>query len=115
VFADLVMFLERMFIATANPVANRALRCFIAESQHDETFRPKFYELFLAGRRKTLSEVLDHGKAIGQIRRDIENEIVADLLYGAFSARLITGHAPLDRVFAERLIATLRPALEVPR
>jgi AcrR family transcriptional regulator len=114
VFADLVSFLDRMFIAMANPVANRALRCFIAESQHDEDFRPKFYELFLAGRRRTLAEVLEHGKAIGQIRRDLDNEIVADILYGAYSARLITGHAPLDRAFAEKLIETLRPALAPP-
>jgi hypothetical protein len=94
-----------------HPAANRMLRCFIAEAQHDEGFRPRFYELFLAGRRKSMVEVFEHGKTVGQIRRDLDNELFADLFYGAFSARMMTGHAPIDRAFAEQLVAALRPAM----
>jgi len=110
-YADLVDYLVRMFATTMHPAANRMLRCFIAEAQHDESFRPRFYELFLAGRRKAMFEVFEHGKAIGQMRRDLDNDLFADMIYGAFSARLMTGHAPIDRAFAEQLVNALRPAM----
>lgn len=114
-FADLVEYLVRVFATTMHPAANRMFRCFIAEAQHDEGFRPRFYELFLAGRRKSMFEVFEHGKATGQIRKDLDNDLFGDLIYGAFSARLMTGHAPIDRTFAEQLVGALRPAMMPPR
>ncbi len=112
VFDDLVRFLERIFIVNSHPLNMRALRCFIAEAQYDEQFRAKFYELMLSQRRVALGKLLDHGKAMGQIRPDINNEIVADLVYGAFATRIITDHGRLDRIFAEQIIATLRGGIE---
>ena len=114
VFADLVNFLDRIFAVNNHPVNNRVLRCFIAESQYDEAFRAKFYELFLARRRNVVHTLISHGKALGQIRHDLDSEIAADLLYGAFSSRLITGHAPLDRQFAEIVVATLKAGFAAP-
>lgn len=113
-YADLIEYLVRMFALTMHPASNRMLRCFIAEAQHDEVFRARFFELFLASRRKTMFEVFEHGKAIGQVRRDLDNELFADLIYGAFSARVMTGHAPIDRTFAEQLVGALRPAMMPP-
>jgi hypothetical protein len=66
----------------------------------------------LAHRRCAIGELLDHGKALGQIRKDVNNDIVADLLYGAYAARLITGHGALDRKFAEQLVAHMRGGIE---
>lgn len=110
-FADLVDHLVRMFTTTMHPAANRMLRCFIAEAQHDEAFRPRFFELFLAGRRRSMFEVFEHGKAMGQMRSDLDNELFADIIHGAFSSRMMTGHAPVDRAFAEQLVAALKPAM----
>jgi AcrR family transcriptional regulator len=111
-FSDLQVFLERLFIATNHPVNMRAVRCFIAESQFDDDFRRKFYDLFLSKRREAMRNILQHGQALGQIRRDLDLEVACDLLYGAFSARLINGILPLDAAFATSIVDLLKHGFE---
>lgn len=111
VFIDLEHFLERMFLATNHPTNERALRCFIAESQYDPEFRRGFYALFLATRRSAMKELLAFGQINGQIRADLNLEVACDLLYGAFAARLINGVLPRDPGFARDIVGMLRPGL----
>jgi AcrR family transcriptional regulator len=112
-FADLEDLLKRLFTVTNHPTNARAVRCFIAESQYDEEFRRKFYELFLSKRREAIKVILVHGQKLGQIRPDLDLEVACDLLYGAFAARLINGVLPLDTAFAAGIIETLRPGFSV--
>jgi AcrR family transcriptional regulator len=115
VFHDLQVFLERLFAVTTHPVNNRAVRCFIAESQYDEDFRKKFYDTFLAKRREAIAAILRHGQVMGQIRVDIDLVVACDLIYGAFSARLIHNAYPLDAAFAAAIVAHLRGGFETRR
>lgn len=115
VFHDLQASLERQFAVITHPVNNRALRCFIAESQYDDEFRQKFYETFLVKRREVIASVLKHGQAIGQIRPDLDLVVATDLIYGAFSARLIHGAYPLDAAFAAAVVDQLRHGFAAPR
>jgi AcrR family transcriptional regulator len=108
-YGDLQMFLERLFTVTNHPTNARAVRCFIAESQYDEDFRRKFFEMFLAKRRDAMKAMLSHGQKLGQVRSDLDMEVACDLLYGAFSARLINGVLPLDAAFARSIIDLVRP------
>ena len=100
---------------TVHPVNNRAVRCFIAESQYDEDFRRKFFELFLRKRRDAIAAILRHGQTLGQIRGDLDLEVACDLIYGAFSARLIHGALPLDNAFAASLVDQLRDGMSSRR
>ncbi len=115
VFQDLQISLERLFAVTTHPVNNRAVRCFIAESQYDEEFRKKFYENFLVKRREAIAVILRHGQAMGQIRPDLDLVVACDLIYGAFSARLIHSAYPLDAAFAAAIVDHLRHGFEVRR
>jgi hypothetical protein len=115
VFADLEQFLSRMFMATNHPTNERALRCFIAESQYDPDFRRAFYAEFLARRRASMRELLAFGQAAGQIKTDLDLELACDLLYGAFAARLINGELPRDASFAHAIVEALRPGLAPAR
>lgn len=115
VFYDLQQSLERLFVVTTHPVNNRAIRCFIAESQYDEDFRRKFFDLFLSKRRDAIAAILHHGQSLGQIRRDIDVEVACDLIYGAFCARLIHAALPLDAAFAVALVDQLRHGFCVKR
>ncbi len=115
VFHDLQTSLERLFAVTIHPVNNRAIRCFIAESQYDEDFRRKFYDTFLAKRREAISVILRHGQAMGQIRADLDLVVACDLIYGAFSARLIHSAFPLDASFAASIVDHLRGGFEFRR
>jgi AcrR family transcriptional regulator len=113
VFADLLLYLDRMFTVNAHPVNNRILRCFIAESQFDDSFRAKFYEVFISRRRAGLIKLLNHGKAIGQIRPDLDLEVAVDIVYGAYSSRMMTNHAPIDHAYAEQVVAMLQNGFAV--
>jgi AcrR family transcriptional regulator len=115
VFQDLQGSLERLFAVTTHPVNNRAVRCFIAESQYDEEFRKKFYDNFLAKRREAIAVILRHGQAMGQIRPDLDLVVACDLIYGAFSARLIHSAYPLDTAFAAAIVDHLRGGFEMKR
>ena len=77
-FADLQDFLERLFTVTNHPTNNRAVRCFIAESQYDADFRAKFYDVFLSKRRAAVMEIMAHGQKLGQIRADFDPDVAAD-------------------------------------
>ncbi len=112
VFHDLQMSLERLFAVTNHPVNNRAVRCFIAESQYDEDFRRKFYDSFLAKRRESIAAILRHGQVMGQIRTDLDVVVACDLIYGAFCARLIHNAYPLDAAFAAAIVDQLRGGFE---
>lgn len=115
VFVDLQQSLERLFVVSTHPVNNRAVRCFIAESQYDEDFRRKFFDLFLSKRRDAFVAILRHGQSMGQIRRDIDLDVTCDLIYGAFCARLIHAALPLDAAFAAALVNQLRDGLGLLR
>jgi hypothetical protein len=43
----------------------------------------------------------------GEIRREVDGDIVLDLIYGPAIFRLLTGHAPLDDIQAEAIVATV--------
>jgi AcrR family transcriptional regulator len=107
-FADLQAFLERLFVVAAHPTTERILRCFILESQFDEEFRAKYYDKVLRGRREAIAAILRHGQALGQVRRDVDFEVAADLIYGAFAARMIHGAFPMDAAFAAEIVRQLR-------
>jgi AcrR family transcriptional regulator len=111
-FADLEDMLARLFTVTNHPTNMRAVRCFIAESQYDEDFRKAFFEAFLSKRRAAMTAILVHGQKLGQIREDLDLEVACDILYGAFSARLINGVLPLDKAFAATIVKLVRPGFQ---
>lgn len=111
-FADLESLLRRFFNATRIPAVGRTVRSLIAEAQLDPEFRKKFYGLFVSTRRSMMRQVLETGLASGQFRRDVDIELVLDIIYGAFWYRLLSGTADaIDDAFAGSLVDILRPVL----
>ena len=115
-FVELRRLLEAFFETLQEKRVNRGLRSLIAEAQFDAAFREKFHGVFVTTRRNLMRQVLDHGIALGQVRRDVDLELVLDVIYGAFWYRLLSGTtAPLDSTFASNLVEMVRPALANPR
>ncbi len=80
---------------------------FMAEGQSDREFECLFRERFLRPRREVVGVIFDRGVARGEIERNLDREIVLDMIYGPAILRLMVGHAPLDRVFTDALISAL--------
>jgi AcrR family transcriptional regulator len=79
------------------------LRFLMAQAQRDEDFRARFREKFVAERRGALRSIFLLAARRGQARPGLDPDIPVDLVFGAMWYRLLTGHAPLDRAFADQL------------
>jgi AcrR family transcriptional regulator len=71
-----------------------------AMAEHPELARA-VRDGFLAGRRSALSEVLRRGIERGDLRRDLDLELVLDVLGGPLFYRLLVTGGPLDEQLAE--------------
>ena len=110
--ADLEDFLKRLLRAHRNRTHARGLRALIAESQSDEAFREKFYNVFLTMRRGLMLDIIERGIADGTFRPDLDRDAVLDLIFGAFWYRLLSRDgAPLDDAYAEQIMGMVTPGL----
>jgi AcrR family transcriptional regulator len=69
---------------------------FIAEGQSDSDFQALFRTRFLYVRRDAARVMWRRGVERGDIRTDIDSEIVLDLIYGPILFRLMAGHGTLN-------------------
>ena len=86
-------------------VAGAAFLGLVAEAQINPRTRPAFLAEFAERRRTVTREVLRRAIKRGELRRDIDVELVIDILGGATTFRLLQGHAPLNARFADSLVA----------
>jgi AcrR family transcriptional regulator len=77
---------------------------FIAEGQSDPALLALFRERFLYARRDTARVMWERGVQRGEIRKDVDAEIVLDLIYGPMVFRLLTGHGSLAEREAESVV-----------
>jgi AcrR family transcriptional regulator len=80
---------------------------FLAEGQSDKEFASLFRERFMKPRREAVGVIFDRAVKRGEINRNLDRELVLDLIYGPAILRLMVEHAPLDREAAEAMISTL--------
>jgi AcrR family transcriptional regulator len=77
---------------------------FIAEGQSDPTFLGLFRERFLFARRDTARVMWRRGVDRGEIREEIDGELVLDLIYGPMVFRLLTGYGSVGEQASEAVV-----------
>lgn len=77
---------------------------FIAEGQSDAGFLALFRERFLFPRRDAARVMWRRGVDRGELREDIDSEIVLDLIYGPMIFRLLAGHGSMSDSESEALV-----------
>jgi AcrR family transcriptional regulator len=80
---------------------------FIAEGQSDSGFLALFRERFLFARRDTARVMWQRGVERGEIRKEVDGEIVLDLIYGPMVFRLLTGHGSVAERESEAVVKTV--------
>ena len=80
---------------------------FIAEGQSDPEFLRLFRERFLYTRRDGARIMWHRGVERGEIRKEIDPEIVLDLMYGPMVFRLLAGHGSLDDEESATMVKTI--------
>jgi AcrR family transcriptional regulator len=91
----------------------RMLRQFLAEGQSDPGFLELFRERFLKSRRDSLLILWRRGVERGEIRQEVEGELLLDLIFGPMVYRLMAGHGPLDENQAIAIIDTIFRGVQV--
>lgn len=81
----------------------QVIAALIAESQADAAVAEAFLERWVLMRRRETRVVIEQGMLNGELRADLDIDVVMDALYGPIYFRLLTGHLPLDDAFTDRL------------
>lgn len=91
--------------------AGQALVHFLAEGQSDPDFQKDFWDCFLSVRRNTISAMLRRGIARGELRSDVEVDLMIDLIYAPMVYRQMIGLDALDKHAVESYVSVLLEGL----
>lgn len=104
VASDLKQICNTVVYLQTRTVAGQAFRGLIAEAQADPGGSAASLAKFAERRREITRRVLQRAIARGQLRAGTDIDLVIDALGGATTFRLLQGHAPLSRKFADALV-----------
>lgn len=94
-------------------VGNRALMMIgtlLVEERREPELMSTFRERLMRPRRAVLRSVIEDAKGRGDLRADVDPEVVMDVLIGAQMARYLSGE-PVDDAWLGRLLETVWPAI----
>lgn len=81
-----------------------AIAAIIGEMQRDPELAEAFRERLMAKRRAALRKLIEAASLRGELRSDVDPELVIDLIYSPIYLRLLLRHLPLDEQFAEQVV-----------
>jgi AcrR family transcriptional regulator len=87
--------------------AGRLLGQFLGEGQIDEEFARLFRERFIKPRRQLVGVIFDRAVERGQIRGDLDRELVLDMIYGPGFYRMMIRREPLGREGVDAMVSAL--------
>jgi AcrR family transcriptional regulator len=91
----------------------RIVAQIIAEGQADPEALASYRDRFIYPRRAAAKAIIQQGIESGEFDAKLDPELAIDILYGAIYFRLLVGHLPLDRQFAEELPRWALKALKI--
>jgi AcrR family transcriptional regulator len=94
--------------------SGRLFKQFIAEGQSDPGFLALFRERFLYARRDAARVMWRRGVDRGEIRKEVDGEMVLDLIYGPTVFRLLAGHGALSGQEASAMVEAAFGGLRQP-
>jgi AcrR family transcriptional regulator len=112
---DLIALLRDVIKVYTTTVAGRLIPGLIADmAEHPDL--AEAIGRFWAARREIMLDVLKRGISRGELRRGIDVELAADLLFGPIYYRFLVTRAPLRPSFADRVVvAVLRGKATGPK
>ena len=93
---DLEAAVATLLKAFGGPLG-QALPGLVADMARDEELAQTIRSQVLATRRDSMREAFERARARGEIRADLDIEMVLDMLTGPFYYRILFRHAPINR------------------
>ena len=104
--ADLEWFFCSAFKRLTD-LSGPTMRGLMADAVYDPEFLEILREVLIAKRRAALHQVLERGRARGELKSDADLDAMIDVLFGAMWYRLLLQHARLDSRFAKQLVGSV--------
>ncbi|HZC22169.1 MAG TPA: TetR/AcrR family transcriptional regulator [Candidatus Binatia bacterium] len=117
VFADMSRQMRQLVKVFRSP-RGRIVSAILAAGQSDKDLIAAFRERFLWPRRQEAYATLRRGIRRGELRKDIDPDLILDSLYGPIYMRFLIRHDRLTPEFVDRLCALIlggaRPRRKIP-
>jgi AcrR family transcriptional regulator len=95
----------RQFERALGDRRSELLRRLLAAAQQDEDLQRAFWSKWIEPRRVQAKAVIEKARLRGEIRRDVDADILDDMIFGPVYYRLMIPYAPLNDLYAKNLIA----------
>jgi AcrR family transcriptional regulator len=105
--ADLLDQLHAFVHLMTGTPGGRILAELVGESQTDKDLATAYRTLYSSGRRALAGERLARAQEQGQLRDDVDVQVVVDQLWGAVYHRLLIPDEPITDSFVEALVSNL--------
>jgi AcrR family transcriptional regulator len=105
--ADLMSQLHAFAKLMTETPGGRALIELIGQSQTDPELAVAFRQLYSSGRRRLAGERLRRAQELGQIRAEVDVQILVDQLWGAVYHRLLVPDEPVTTRFVDGLVSNI--------
>lgn len=76
----------------------------IAAGQCDDEVLREYVERYMRHRRAMTVERIESAQASGEFKRQIDPQVLVDMIYGPIYYRLLIKHQPLNQEFGEELL-----------
>jgi AcrR family transcriptional regulator len=90
-----------------NTSFGRTIRRVIADAQSNRELQQAFVDNFITPRRDTAKAVLSEAMRNGELRTDLDLDVVLDMFFDPIYLRLLMCHAPIDEAFLTKLVDTV--------
>lgn len=107
VHQDLLVLARGLVAVFAAPGTAGLIGALAEQMLHDPALAAALRTGFLAARRDAARTCLERGRARGEVRADLDLELVVDLLAAPFYYRVLITGDPLDDAYADRLVDAL--------
>jgi AcrR family transcriptional regulator len=112
--ADLEAVAETLLNAFAGPLG-QALAGLVADMAEDAELAETIRQEVLAARRRSMREALMRAAGRGEIRQDLDMELVLDMLTGPFYFRTLFGHMPINRRMTREIVDYVLRVVAAPK
>lgn len=112
---ELMKLVDRTVELMSSTVMGRIMKGLVSEVAADPELARVYRERVVSHRLADVGALVSHGVARGELRADLDPEMVTDLLLGPIYYRFFLSGAPMDDGFGKRLVTTLLPGFAAQR
>jgi len=100
---DLLSAVRTLWRAFRGPLGH-ALAGLVADMAQDAALASSIRQQVLTPRRRSMREAIERARVRGEVRNDLDVELLLDMLTGPFYFRTLFGHASMSRENTEQIV-----------